>query len=702
MISLELELDSNYWAPFTCLIMLTPYLGIGVEKGIYRIIGTLTGAALAFFIYGLTVQNQFYFTLFLFFIATICYYKQATSKHAGYFWFMIVLAFTLISTIGFENPISSSQFTLTAFDRAANLIIGVLTYLGVNLLIKPVYATNELNQKLHQLQTDLKNFTEEIFSQYLSSKFNTEEIDRKYNSLKKLTSLIDSLSYTVHFEKPSNIKINKLVDHVRASEFIDNLIAFYQSLTILANTAYQTNYAKQIAKILEFSSDLLSNSQNIASIDKIRSKINEQFSIITLRYDKKIKQGKHLLYTTSDTYIFQESIILLKEYLTFIVFMDSVYNQQEDSDKITIKESDRHEEYLGYQKITFLGKSFFYHKPYLKFAMRTAFTLVVVIWGWKFLDLPSEMGAANVSIAVMTASIPDYLSSNLKGLLRFLGCSLGFLLGVFLLFFSIESTILMLLCVFIVGYFSGLIMLSCPRISYMGLQVFLAFCVAFISDWGPVTSLEHILLRFIGIFFGITTVWLVSIIMWKSNYFSVAKNGVITFWKNFSAFKIDRCDNYCPSSLSYGVSLLKLNIERLTITTDFTSTEQSLLNKWCYAVERLLTCTKNIMSILEDSKKFISNIDPELFDQINLVCKNFSFPENIDSPPLLREQINKCSSNIQNLRYLIRYKMLFKDKDMSFKQETMRFIILVKRLSSRLKDINEIHMELLPIFLKKS
>jgi len=698
LISIELELGSNYWAPFCCFIMITPYLGTGLEKGIYRITGTVLGAFLAFIVFGFTVQNQFYYTLFLFFIAIFCYYKQATSKSMGYFWFMIILSFTLISSIGFEQTLSALQFAQAAFYRSANLSIGIAVYLIVNYLFKPKYASDELDQKISLLKSELSAFAKEVFQQYLNHSFSQQTVISKYSSIKNLTKTIETLTYSAHFEKKTQSSNPKEIDYIKVFDYIDNLITFHQSVSAATPVTYQLNHSKQISKITQLFETFLQTKDPI-SLEKIKADINMQFSIMNLKYAKTLKHGRYLIHSTADTYLFQEAVILLKDYFTFFILMETIYKKPQD--ETNNQKEDKYDEFLGYKEYDFMGFKLFLHKPHLKFAIRTAITLIAVVWGWKFLDLPSDMGTGNITLAVMTASMPDYLSSTLKGLLRFLGCSIGFLIGIALLVFNIESTTVMLIAVFSVGYITSLFMLSCPKISYIGLQTFLAFCVAFIPGWGPVTDFEKVFLRFISIFFGIIAMWLISSLLWKSDYFSVVKDGIFLFWKRFNNFRISNPTDYSPKILGEGVALLKFNIDKLTITSSITSSEQATLKKWCDAIERLLISSRNLIAISEDSKHFISDASKEVILRIQSLCETFSFVSINEKCADCNNSITEIFTEIESLKHLIRNNGLLRNKDMPFKQETMRCIVLMKRLAARLRDINNIQIELIPIFAKQ-
>lgn len=698
MLSLELELQSNYWAPFTCMIMLTPYLGTTIEKGIYRIGGTLIGAILAFIIFGFTIQNQLYYTIYVFIVAAFCYYMHANSKYRGYFWFMINQAFVLISTVGFGNIISPADFATVAFDRAANLMIGVVVYTVINLLIMPDYASNELDGKLKKLRAEVKKLTESIFEQYLNSKFNKKDIYDQYSALKVLIKSIETVSHYAYFEKKLELKsLNyTFIDYVRVAEYLDELVNFYHSINALGYSSYQSNHAKQIRKILEYikaEPDL----RKVKAINEERKKINEQFSIINTRYIKRYERGKLLNYSTSEIYLFHESMITLKDYISFY-FTEETPMQLEElpANKAT---EEIYDEFLGFKEYNILGYKLFIHTPYLQFAVRTAITLVAVIWGWKLLGLPTDMSASNVTMAVMTTCVPDYVSSHHKGLLRFLGCSAGFLIGWLLLGFSIESTPVLMIWIFIVGYFAGRVQCAGAGISYMGLQAFLAFCVALIPEWGPVTNAEEVFLRFIGIFFGVIAMWLISAVLWKVEYFSIIKRGIFFFWEKFKNFNVFHADELSPDILLNGINLIRGNISKVGITTDIPSNEQTLLKNWCNTVDRLLFVVKSIISSPLESKEFINSINPEIIDRVDEMCSRFSVPKNQDEPEVCLYKILEILSMIENLKQEIRSKHLFHDKSMEFRQETMKFITSLKRLANRIRDINRIHGELYECFV---
>lgn len=698
LLSYFLELHDNLWAPFTCMIMLTPNVGATVEKGFYRFSGTLVGAYLGFLIFGFTVQNEFYYSVCTFFIATICYYMYASARYTNYFWFLIIVSYILVSTVGFGNPVSPEYFMEVAFNRSANVILGVVCYVAVTIMIAPNYATTELDDKLKKLANETVEITRLILDQYVTSIYIKDEIEKRYASLRTMIATLETITHNAIFEKKLDAKplMSAHIDFRKFTEFLDTLITFYRSSSVIASS-YQKNHEKQLKKTLSLICMYLNPAEEY---EKISKQIEEQMTIIHLRYTKRRSQGKLSTYSSTEVYYFQEFIAVLNELISLFEGLNP------KNPKPVLQEDTKHDEedkLLGYRKFQIFGFKINYQKIYLVFAMRTALILIIVFWGWKFLDLPPQFNTLEISIAVVCACLPDYVSSNLKGLLRFIGCGLGAIIGCILVGLDIETTTLMLLIVFVVGYVCGRILRGGPGISYMGLQMFLGFCVAFLINWGPALDLDDIFLRFVGIFFGVIAVWILSSILWKTEYFSIIKERIVIFWKKFREFSEFTVEpgSSSPNILLKGIAQMRANIPKLSVTTDISLESQNLLRKWCDASERAAIAIREIVNSPKETKEFVKAADNELMESLKKITAASRYPLAPEECDEWQTKVSEITTAIEQLKHAIRHKFLFKDKDMEFRRTTIILITNMKRLVLRLGDVYKVQKELFPLMRNK-
>jgi multidrug resistance protein MdtO len=107
-----------------------------------------------------------------------------------------------------------------------------------------------------------------------------------------------------------------------------------------------------------------------------------------------------------------------------------------------------------------------------------------------------------------------------KGFLRIVGCIIGGALGLISLIWVIprfETLQTFLLIVFCVHGLAAWIATGNDRISYMGLQVALAFDLGFLQGYGPPENIDPLRDRFIGIVLGICIVTAVFAVIWPES-----------------------------------------------------------------------------------------------------------------------------------------------------------------------------------------
>jgi multidrug resistance protein MdtO len=107
-----------------------------------------------------------------------------------------------------------------------------------------------------------------------------------------------------------------------------------------------------------------------------------------------------------------------------------------------------------------------------------------------------------------------------KGFLRIVGCIIGGALGLVCLIWILprfETLETFLLIVFCVHGLAAWIAAGSDRISYMGLQIALAFDLGFLQGYGPPDNIDPLRDRFIGIVIGIFIVTTVFALIWPES-----------------------------------------------------------------------------------------------------------------------------------------------------------------------------------------
>jgi Fusaric acid resistance protein family len=113
-----------------------------------------------------------------------------------------------------------------------------------------------------------------------------------------------------------------------------------------------------------------------------------------------------------------------------------------------------------------------------------------------------------------------------KGFLRIAGCIIGGVLGLICSIWVIpryETLGTFLFIVFCVHGLAAWIASGSERISYIGLQVALAFDLGFLQGYGPPTEIDPLRDRFIGIVIGICIITTVFSLVWPESADSIAR-----------------------------------------------------------------------------------------------------------------------------------------------------------------------------------
>ena len=138
-IALQAGWDKPLWAGFAVAVVSQSTLGLSLNKGGLRMLGTLAAALVALILIGLFPQQRWFFMLALSLWVGICTYMMLGSGRA-YFW----------NVCGFVSVIicvSAAMSSLSAFDvailRAQETGLGVLVYSLVAMLVWPSHSREQ-------------------------------------------------------------------------------------------------------------------------------------------------------------------------------------------------------------------------------------------------------------------------------------------------------------------------------------------------------------------------------------------------------------------------------------------------------------------------------------------------------------------------------------------------------------------------------
>jgi multidrug resistance protein MdtO len=165
----------------------------------------------------------------------------------------------------------------------------------------------------------------------------------------------------------------------------------------------------------------------------------------------------------------------------------------------------------------------FSNPRHVQFAIKV--TLAGMI-GYLFYTASDYYGIHTVFYTPLIIALASTGATIHKGFLRIVGCIIGGALGLICAIWVIprfETFETFLLVVFCVHGLAAWVAAGNDRISYMGLQIALAFDLGFLQGYGPPDNIDPLRDRFIGIVIGICIVTTVFALIWPESADSSAR-----------------------------------------------------------------------------------------------------------------------------------------------------------------------------------
>jgi multidrug resistance protein MdtO len=165
----------------------------------------------------------------------------------------------------------------------------------------------------------------------------------------------------------------------------------------------------------------------------------------------------------------------------------------------------------------------FTNPRHAQFALKV--TLAGMI-GYIFYTASDYFGIHTVYYTPLIIALASTGATMHKGLLRIVGCIIGGGLGLICSIWVIprfETLGIYLLIVFCLHGLAAWVAFGSERISYMGLQIALAFDLGVLKDYGPPKGIDPIRDRFIGIVLGIIIISTVFSLVWPESAQSIAR-----------------------------------------------------------------------------------------------------------------------------------------------------------------------------------
>jgi len=175
------------------------------------------------------------------------------------------------------------------------------------------------------------------------------------------------------------------------------------------------------------------------------------------------------------------------------------------------------------QKKSLFVADAFSNPSYVQFALKV--TLAGML-GYFFYTASDYFGIHTVYYTPLIIALASTGATIHKGVLRIVGCIIGVTLGLICSIWLIpryETLGVYLLIVFCLHALAAWVASGSERISYVGLQIALAFDLGVLKDYGPPTSIDPLRDRFIGIILGVCIISAVFALVWPESAPAIAR-----------------------------------------------------------------------------------------------------------------------------------------------------------------------------------
>jgi multidrug resistance protein MdtO len=192
-------------------------------------------------------------------------------------------------------------------------------------------------------------------------------------------------------------------------------------------------------------------------------------------------------------------------------------------DLVTKDAEDQEPKAASRQKKSLFVADAFTNPRHLQFALKV--TLAGML-GYFFYTASDYFGIHTVFYTPLIIALASTGATIHKGVLRIVGCIIGGTLGLICSVWLIprfETLGVYLLIVFCLHGLAAWVASGSERISYVGLQIALAFDLGVLHDYGPPTKIDPLRDRFIGIILGVCIISAVFSLVWPESAQSFAR-----------------------------------------------------------------------------------------------------------------------------------------------------------------------------------
>ncbi|QLZ69535.1 p-hydroxybenzoic acid efflux pump subunit AaeB [Legionella sp. PC1000] len=518
LISFKFHLETPFWSAMSVVIVSNLYTGNIIDKASMRIIGTLAGAFLGFYIAGLVANSFLLYLLSCFLIVCMGSYYYSFSANGYAYLLGALCAFIIVSQIAM-NP---QNAFFVAIWRPVEIGIGVLVAAISAYFIFPNHLKDNITVQLHCIFTDFSIELDQLLTMLVEGKPDFDLLSQSTLKIKrKVRKAVELIGAMIH-----ELGVTKArVDQVRAllDTFYD-LSRQLQYLILISPRHHDLTFVQSLSMkpvLNAIQSDLTQLQMAFSNHLDAPKELKTGPAIAELEKYVKQKQGNGDMYSflTPDAHsgIERQQFIFKSNFVYALIHFLHQVNQslllmQSLLSRIPHGMTAKHHVLKTQERIRT-------DIDVIKRSIKAGLSVILALGFWM---VSNWSGGLNGIISSLVLSIRKHLfEMKSVSIHRLLGCIWGGGIALFSLFL-IKMTLYDFILIFFFSIWGfSYFMFKLPQYSYVGLQANIALIISLAQEGGPPVYLTPPLQRLGGIIIGIVASFIVANLIWRSDVWTM-------------------------------------------------------------------------------------------------------------------------------------------------------------------------------------
>lgn len=500
VIVLIYRLPHGYWTLVTIIVLTQPNVGASISKGVLRIIGTVAGAAVGVLLLQL-VQQPVPFVALLSFVIVVSSYCGA-GRVAPYAFAIFGITTIIVAMSGFLDPTVGVSI---AVQRSAEVAIGIVVALFVTMVVWPIRAADELPRRLAATVRACASLFGTVTDGLLTGQVLDAGVERLERDLSRsFTSHLalleqagtESRIYQLH--RDQCVRLILLIE--RAFAGVSALkAACEEPSTTHAQRAFRSELPVLVGEIAAaFAALEHAILQRVPCADQGPA-LDGAYAALEVRYGELRRADGFRDYAVADVARFDSIVLALRDVAQTLKALSTavtLVNQEVDTATPSSVVASSSAPSRSWQWASIDGRR-------LRYGIKVALSVLIALLGWLVLQWPFGASAVLTALVVTQGSLGG---SNRKAMLRLAGALIGgfglAIPSIILIMPHIDTLYSFSVLIFVVMFLCAYVITGSERISYLGLQAAIAFCLTLVPDAKQDVSMNPAFTRAVAVFLG--------------------------------------------------------------------------------------------------------------------------------------------------------------------------------------------------------